>query len=171
MKLNGLLELGERLPAFRELADSLATAGASVPAKPLGVHHAARPYLAAMLARALDRPLVVVTARSGRARQWVDDLRIWLPDEYPVHFFADPDALPYERIPWAPETRQRRLEGLVGLLSWESGGAGERESGGALTRHALRNTHRGPSAPYYAPIVVASARAFLQMTLPVRELH
>ena len=71
MKLNGLLELGERLPAFRELADSLATAGASVPAKPLGVHHAARPYLVAMLARALDRPLVVVTrAAVARANGW-----------------------------------------------------------------------------------------------------
>ncbi len=64
----------------------------------------------------LNRPLVVVTARTGRARQWVDELRIWLPDEVPVHIFADPDALPYERIPWAPETRQRRLEALVGLL-------------------------------------------------------
>ena len=141
MKLNGLLELGERLPAFRELADSLTTAGASVPAKPLGVHHAARPYLVAMLARALDRPLVVLTARSGRARQWVDDLRVWLPDETPVHFFADPDALPYERIPWAPGPRQRRLEGLVSLLTWGDGSGGE-GNGGKPPRHspfAIRN--------------------------------
>ena len=70
------------------------------------------------MARALNQPLVVVTPRSNRARQWVDELRIWLPDEVPVHNFADPDALPYERIPWAPETRQRRLEALVGLLTW-----------------------------------------------------
>ena len=144
MKLNGLLELGERLPAFRELADSLATAGASVPAKPLGVHHAARPYLVAMLARALDRPLVVVTARSGRARQWVDDLRVWLPDEYPVHFFADPDALPYERIPWAPETRQRRLEGLVSLLTIADRGVGDRSSTGGQLPTSRNTTIRNP---------------------------
>ncbi|MCU0502756.1 MAG: hypothetical protein MUC51_13515, partial [Anaerolineae bacterium] len=163
MKLTGLLELGERLPAFRELADSLATAGASVPAKPLGIHHAARPYLVAMLARALDRPLVVVTARSGRARQWVDDLRVWLPDEYPVHFFADPDALPYERIPWAPETRQRRLEGLVNLLTIADRGARIEASPEGNPQSALRNPQ--------SPIVVASARALIQMTLPVREMR
>src|SRR5512136_2010912 len=163
MKLNGLLELGERLPAFRELADSLATAGASVPAKPLGVHHAARPYLAAMLARALDRPLVVVTARSGRARQWVDDLRVWLPDEYPVHFFADPDALPYERIPWAPETRQRRLEGLVSLLTIADRGSRIEASPEGNPKSAIRNPQ--------SPIVVASARALIQVTLPMREMR
>ena len=159
MKLNGLLELGERLPAFRELADSLTMAGASVPVKPLGVHHAARPYLVAMLARALDRPLVVVTARSGRARQWVDDLRVWLPDEYPVHFFADPDALPYERIPWAPETRQRRLEGLVSLLTTDDG------------RRTTDDNPRSTIGNPKFPIVVASARALIQMTLPVREMR
>ncbi len=149
MKLNGLLALGEQLPAFRELTNSLTSAGGAVPVQPLGVHHAARPYLVAMLARALDRPMIVVSARSGRARQWVDELRVWLPDEHPVHFFADPDALPYERIPWAPETRQRRLEGLVSLLITESGG----------------------SPALHAPIVVTSARALIQMTLPVREMR
>ncbi len=149
MKLNGLLDLGEQLPAFRELAASLASGQA--PRAPLGLYHAARPFVAAMLARVLRRPQVIITARSGRARQWVDELRIWLPDAYPVHFFADPDALPYERIPWVPETRQRRLEGLVSLLtngdsSLDAAGAG-------------------------APIVVASARALMQMTLPLRELR
>ena len=167
MKLNGLLELGERLPAFRELADSLAMAGASVPAKPLGVHHAARPYLVAMLARALDRPLVVVTARSGRARQWVDDLRVWLPDEYPVHFFADPDALPYERIPWAPETRQRRLEGLVSLLTISDFGFRIGARGTGRQHRTCATQSRNPQSP----IVVASARALIQMTLPVREMR
>ena len=92
---------------------------------PIEVYHAARPYLVAALARDLDQPLLILTARGNRARQWVDELRIWLPDEVPVHNFADPDALPYERIPWAPETRQRRLEGLVSLLTWEGGGCGE----------------------------------------------
>jgi transcription-repair coupling factor (superfamily II helicase) len=87
--------------------------------------------------------------RCHRARGWVDELRIWLPDEVPVYNFADPDALPYERIPWAPETRQRRLEALVGLLSW----AGPT-----------------PTAPF-APVAVASARSLMQMTLPVREMR
>ena len=147
MKLNGLLDLGQGLPAIDELAEALATQQS--PESPLDVYGAARPYIVASLARVLNRPLVVVTARSVRARQWVDELRIWLPDEVPVYNFADPDALPYERIPWAPETRQRRLEALVGLLSWS-----------------------GPTpATPLAPVAVASARGLMQMTLPVREMR
>ncbi len=149
MKLYGLLEFGEQLPAFGELVSRLADNQA--PTAPLGIQHAARPYCVAVLARRLARPLILLTARSGRARQWVDELRIWLPDEYPVHFFADPDALPYERIPWAPETRQRRLEGLVGLLT-----AGDPQPA------------VGGSRP---PIVVASARSLMHLTLPQREMR
>src|SRR5512147_1650957 len=113
-----------------------ALAAGQAPGAPLDIYHAARPYVVAALVRALNRPLVVVTARSVRARQWVDELRVWLPDEVPVYDFADPDALPYERIPWAPETRQRRLEALLGLLSWSS---------------------PTPATPF-APVAVASAR-------------
>jgi transcription-repair coupling factor (superfamily II helicase) len=143
MKLNGLLDIGAAMPPVRSLTEALREASQTGEPQPaLGVYHTARPYLVAILARALGRPLVVLTARSNRARQWVDELRVWLPDEVPVHAFADPDALPYERIAWAPETRQRRLESLSGLL--------------------------GPSAP---PVVVASARALMQKTLPVRELR
>jgi transcription-repair coupling factor (superfamily II helicase) len=151
VKLNGLLDIGERLPAFRELVENLARG--EVPLAPQGIYHAAQPYVAAMLARVLGRPMIVIAARSGRARQWVDELRTWLPDEYPVHFFADPDALPYERIPWAPETRQRRLEGLVGLLTTADSGQPSAVSG-------------QPS-----PIVVTSVRALMQATLPVREMR
>ena len=147
MKLNGLLDQGQALPAIDELAGALAAGRA--PAAPLDIYHAARPYVVAVLARLLNRPLVVVTARTVRARQWVDELRVWLPDEVPVYNFVDPDALPYERIPWVPETRQRRIETLVGLLSW---------------------TGPSPAAPF-APLVVASARGLMQMTLPVREMR
>jgi transcription-repair coupling factor (superfamily II helicase) len=141
MKLNGLLEYAEHLPEIGGFLSTLAEGGPL--REPLGVYHAARPYLAAIMAHAMRRPLVVVTARSSRARQWVDELRTWLPDAVPVHFFADGDALPYERIPWAPETRQRRVESLVSLLRPESA----------------------------APVVVASARALMQKTLPVREMY
>ncbi len=149
MKLNGLLDLAHDLPALRDLAAELAAG--RVPGESLEVYHAARPYLIAALARVLNQPLLVITPRSNRARQWVDELRTWLPDEVPVHNFADPDALPYERIPWAPETRQRRLEALVSLLTVSDSLA------------------RGQAT--VAPIVVSSARALVQMTLPVREMR
>jgi len=139
LKLPGLLDIAAAGLPVRDLAEALK---AGEPQPPLGVYHAARPYLVAVLARELACPLVVLTARSSRARQWVDELRVWLPDQVPVHSFADPDALPYERIAWAPETRQRRLESLTGLLS--------------------------SAAP---PLVVASVRAWMQKTLPVREMR
>jgi transcription-repair coupling factor (superfamily II helicase) len=198
VKLTGLLDFAEQLPPIRAFLSAL-SAG-DLPAAPLGVYHAARPYLAAILAHALRRPLVVVTARTGRARQWVDDLRAWLPDEVPVHFFSDGDALPYERIPWAPETRQRRIESLVSLLTWTMDARrwtmGDGRS--AVGHSPFGDTPRasasvfGPEGPeaifnhqspiansqsatrnpqFPAPVIVASARALMQKTLPVRELR
>ena len=164
MKLDGLIELGQGLPALRGLAAALAAG--QPPAAPIEAHHAARPYVVAALARTLNQPLVILTARSLRARQWVDELRIWLPDEIPVHSFADPDALPYERIPWAPETRQRRLESLVSLLTWE----GE-SRGGESNAETLRAVNAAIRHAPCAPLVVASARALAQKTLPVREMR
>ena len=144
MKLNGLLALGRSLPAFDELAAGLREGRA--PAAPLAIYHAARPYLVAALARQLNRPLLIITPRTNRARQWVDELRIWLPDEIPVHNFADPDALSYERIPWVAETRQRRLEALVGLLTWNewSGERGAEAQRPSRPRHRIRSTVHAP---------------------------
>jgi transcription-repair coupling factor (superfamily II helicase) len=178
MKLNGLLDLGAALPAFDELAGGLREGRA--PTAPVGVYHVARPYLVAALASRLDRPLLIITPRTNRARQWIDELRTWLPDDVPVHNFADPDALSYERIPWVAETRQRRLEALVSLLTWEASGAEERGSGEDASRTPALAPKRsaGASVTHHAsrftppaPIVVASARALMQMTLPVREMR
>ena len=108
----------------------------------------------AALAGQLDRPLLIITPRTNRARQWIDELRAWLPDEFPVHNFADPDALSYERIPWVAETRQRRLEALVGLLTWETSGAEEplreREGQTSKTDYEPRNTHHAPRITLHA---------------------
>ena len=164
MKLNGLLDLGRSLPAFDELAAGLREGRA--PAAPLAVYHAARPYLVAALAGQLDRPLLIITPRTNRARQWIDELRAWLPDEVPVHNFADPDALSYERIPWVAETRQRRLEALVGLLTWEASGAEEqwerreRRSEDATTEYATlhASTHHASRSPSSSRLPARSCR-------------
>lgn len=71
--------------------------------------------LVAALSRDLARPTLILTARSEQAYQWADTLRAWLPEPARVHLFADPDALPYERITWSRETRQQRLGTLVAL--------------------------------------------------------
>jgi transcription-repair coupling factor (superfamily II helicase) len=145
MNLAGLLPLLDGLPAFVDCLASLdrSTGGST----PQALLPAARPFVVAGLKQRRPGPLVLVTARSEMAQQLVDQLEAWLPppDEGgpPVYLFADPDALPYERIAWSSTTRQRRLTALAALQS-----------------------RTGP-----APLVVASARALLQKTLPARELR
>ena len=73
------------------------------------------------------------------AQQLVDQLLTWLPPleagGAPVHQFADPDALPYERIPWSGATRQRRLTTLAALQQ-------QRAAGARVARHAHRRGQR-----------------------------
>lgn len=145
MQLSGLLPLVREIPAYAALAASVQ---AAAPAQPLAVLAGARPYLAAALIDELPRPALLLTARSDHARRWVDQLRAWLPVPERVLLFADPDALPYERIAWSRETRQQRLEALVAL---------------SLPPQPITTA----AAP---PVVVASARALSFFTLPKREL-
>ncbi|MBW7883268.1 MAG: transcription-repair coupling factor [Caldilineaceae bacterium] len=145
MYLTGLLDLLTRNPAFVEWLQTLERVDAS--AVPQALLAAARPFVVAGLKHKRPGPLLFVTARSEMAQQLVDQLHLWLPpvDEGgpPIYLFADPDALPYERIPWSGATRQRRLTALAALQS-----------------------RMGP-----APVIVASARALMQKTLPPRELR
>jgi transcription-repair coupling factor (superfamily II helicase) len=140
MHLTGLLALLQTLPAYQALlGQPEATPHALLPA--------ARPYVVAGLKT--DRPgaLILVTARSEMAQQLANQLEAWLPPIAqggpPVYLFAEPDALPYERIAWSGHTRQQRLTAMAALQS--------------------RN---GPK-----PVVIASARALMQKTLPARELR
>jgi transcription-repair coupling factor (superfamily II helicase) len=146
MKLYGLVDLLPQVPAFSEW---LAQLKGGQETDPQSVLQAARAYLTAGLAAHWQGPLVLVTARSEMAQQLVDQLLTWLPPldrgGAPVYHFADPDALPYERISWSGATRQRRLTTLAAL-----------------------QRARGEAAP---PIVVVSARALMQKTLPARELR
>ena len=57
---------------------------------------------------------------------------------------VEPEALPYERIPWASETVRERLSALSALVRW-------------------------PERDEAPPIVVASARALIRRTMPRRE--
>ncbi len=140
MQLSGLLTLVRTIPAYAALRQRCSEGRSDAP---LAAMHGARPFLAAALAADLARPLLLFTARADQARRLADHLSAWLPEAGRVHLFAEPDALPYERIPWSRETRQQRLSALAAL------------AGPAL------------SSP---PVVVASARALAMFTLPRREL-
>ena len=145
MHLSGLPDLLGRLPAFRAWLETFSMPGGE--AVPQSVFAAARPLVVAGLCRERARPVVLLTGRSERAQQLCDQLARWLPPSEeggpPILLLADPDALPYERIRWSGRTRQQRLTALAAL-----------QGRGAVP-----------------PLIVASARAFSQKTLPARELR
>src|SRR3954469_3127341 len=114
---------------------------------PLALLQSARPYVAAGISQARPNGMILLTARGEMVQQIITQLELWLPSSEeggPLLLpFAEADALPYERIGWSNATRQQRLTALSVLQS-------------------------RTSAP---PIVVTSARALMQKTLPARELR
>ncbi len=118
MNLSGLLELLNATPEFQALLTRLEKPRA---AEPLQVLDAARPYALAALqqywANAVSpaRPLVVVTARTERAKQLWADLTAWSAAPEQIYFFAEPDPLLYERMSWSVETTTLRLAALSAL--------------------------------------------------------
>ncbi|MEX1019531.1 MAG: transcription-repair coupling factor [Litorilinea sp.] len=140
MDLSQHLKLAARQPAFRAWFDDNSP-------QPQGVIPAARPFLAAALQQAQAGPLLYLTARAEIAQALALQLETWLPggsDRPRIFLFAEPDALPFERIHWSNETRQQRLTALAMLQS---------------------------SADEPPPIILASVRALMQKTLPPRELR
>lgn len=138
MNLSGLLPLLKKVPAYQALLDGH-------PSQPQAVYAAARAFVVAGLVTDRSQPVLVITGTTEQAQRWLDRLELFLPPgETPgVYLYAEPDPLPYERIPWTDRTRQLRLTALTAL--------------------------QGKDGP--APVVVAPARALLQKTLPARELR
>ena len=87
--LTELIEGSPSLAALRAHSSGAVTVGAS---------DAAKPAIAAVIARASVAPLIVLTARPTRAEALVEELPTWLGDTVPVHPFPERDPLPYERI-------------------------------------------------------------------------
>ena len=156
MNLAGLLPLIHSAPAYRRLVDSMEKESPEPAAgirsgEILGIIQPARPYLVAALYQQLGRPLILLTARAERVGYWVDQLRVWTGSDA-ILPFPEPDPLPYERVPWTRETVTDRLTVLTALLRWKGG----------------RKDGDQPSEP---PLIVASARALMHKTLPVREFR
>ena len=140
MNLSGLLALANRIPVYQQLLAALRSVGVER-LSPLQLLSAARPYLLAALHADLRQPIVVVVARTDQARQVFLQLRDWSATPEHILLFQEPDALPYERIPWTGDTIRRRITTLATLTAPDP------------------------------PLIVASARALMQPTLPPRELH
>ena len=151
LNLSGLLSLIEDIPVYRELVESLEgqdSTQRSPLATPLTLSllSAARPYLIAALQRDLARPILVITARPEQAQQLHSQLHLWSAEPESVLLFPEPNALPYEQIAWNVETIQQRIRVLTTLLQW-------REKGDS------------------SPVIVASARALMQKTMPVSQFQ
>lgn len=153
MNLSGLLSLIHTAPEFQALLARL-DAGPRV-TEPLEVLDAARPYVLAALQQAWanvslpTRPIVVVTARTERAKQLWADLTAWSASPQDIFYFAEPDPLLYERMPWSVETIALRLAALS-----------------ALARHG-----QTIGAARNAPLVIATMRALMVRTTPRADLE
>ncbi|MGB0386239.1 MAG: transcription-repair coupling factor [Ardenticatenaceae bacterium] len=137
--LHGLVPLLQATPEFSKLCADLEHGSLSPGEEPLGLQllGAARPYVAAALARAINRPLLIITARPDVTLQFQEKMKLFLDDPSRVVYYPDPGVLPYERAPWSGERIQPRLTVLTELIKGES-----------------------------SPIVLTSALAILQPTIP-----
>ena len=157
MNLSGLLPALQQVPAYQELVDALGsspTAGGRIDtSNGLGIISPARPFLVAALYRQLGRPILLLTAGGERVGQWLEQLSAWIGTGA-IYAFPDPDALPYERVPWARETGSERLSALTALL-----------------RHKAASAENAAIEADAPPLVVASTRSFMHRTLPVREFR
>jgi transcription-repair coupling factor (superfamily II helicase) len=143
MNVSGLLAWLDMLPAYRALREDLQAGGSS---GPLGLLRAARPALVATLARDLSRPILVVSGSVERARALHQSLRTWHPVPDRVLRFPEPPVVFYERAPWSQEVIAGRMAILCNLVA-------------------------ASSAQTKGLIVVASARALMQPTLPVQQFR
>jgi transcription-repair coupling factor (superfamily II helicase) len=143
MQLSGLLDLLRTAPAYKALLAELRQSG-KTPAV-LGALRSARPFIAAALARDWGAPVVYLTARIDRAYNVTEQFPVWLGDDAPIFRFAEPASPFYERAPWGESALRNRLQTLS-----------------ALADDAVVEQH---------PLVVTSARALMQRTLPVNTFR
>ncbi len=169
MNLAGLLPLLWHLPEYGRLVQELR---ARTPGQGDGqgpcraqVPPVAWPYVLAGLHQDIARPLLIVVPGVEEAKELRDQLEAWCPPDTPVLLFPEPDALPYERLPWDATTRTQRLRALATLLLGERKTSDNRRG---MARHAPTSASRPEErSPHdQPPLVVASAHALMAKTMP-----
>lgn len=145
MTVSGLLNIFNELPAFGELVAELDEKKA-VP--PLTLPTSARTAVLAHLYRQRNVPVVLITGKVESAAAWIQALEMWLPPGDVMRRLPEPTPLPFDRGPWSERCRADRLTVLTRLMAGQ---------------------HPQMPAPDLPPLVVTSARAFLQKTLPKRR--
>ncbi len=153
MDLSGILNVFDELPAYAELVaavngDTLAVGSAETAVTPLLLPAGARAPILAKLFRSRQVPVLLLTGRVDAASRWMQMLEAWLPEDEDVYRFSEPTPLPYDRGPWGETSRLSRLRVLCRLMAGQ---------------------HPQMPAPDKPLLIVSSARAFLQKTLPKRQ--
>jgi transcription-repair coupling factor (superfamily II helicase) len=143
MQLMGLLDVLRESTVYHTLLDHLRSQGAM---PDLGIIRSARPFLLAALARDWQGPIVYITGRVDRAYNVSEQLPVWVGSR-PVYRFAEPTALFYERTPWVENVVRGRIATLTALMPPDD---------------------HTPAEP---PLIVTSARAIMQRTLPVNQFR
>lgn len=148
MNLSGLLPLLHATPEFQALLTRLEKPRVT---EPLEVLDAARPFTLAALQQKRASPIVVITARTERAKQLWVDLTAWSAHPQRIHFFAEPDPLLYERMPWATETVALRLAALSAL--------------------SARAPERNAESQDRSPLIITTMRALMTRTAPREDFQ
>ena len=141
LHLSGLLDVLRESKSYQSLRAQVAE---GKECEPYSIVRSARPFLLAALARDWDGPIIYLTAAVRRAYNVSEQLPIWLEDSTRLYRFAEPSALFYDRAPWDASVIRNRIDTLSAL--------------------ADRNVKSNP-------IVVASARALMQATLPLQTFR
>jgi hypothetical protein len=145
MNLTGILQIFDQLPNYGKLIEEL-DAGKRL--EPQGLIPGAKEPLLAKLILSLSRPILFLTGRVDAVPEWQQALEAWLPDNCRPRRVPEPTPLPFERGPWSDMSRNLRLAVLANLMAGQ---------------HPLIPVDDS------RPVLLSSARAILQKTLPRRK--
>ncbi len=144
MQLTGLPDLLRDTPAYRALLSRLQNG--TIDHNMLNVIRAARPFVAGALAYDWPAPIIYITGRVDRAYNVAEQLPVWV-GERRVLRFAEPTPMFYDRAPWGETVIRNRIAALAALLPPDD------------------------YDPLPPPIIVTSARALMQRSLPVNHFR
>jgi transcription-repair coupling factor (superfamily II helicase) len=149
MNLSGLLDIFDQLPGYQQLLQGSGSDGDRLPRHlPLQLPPSARPPVLAHLFANQGKSVLFVTGRVESVPIWQQALEAWLPPTLRPIRFPEPTPLPNERGPWSSLSRQQRLSVMTQLMAGQ---------------HPLYPHGEEPR------LVITSARALLQKTLPRRR--
>ncbi|NDJ86552.1 MAG: hypothetical protein GYB66_11745, partial [Chloroflexi bacterium] len=150
MHLTGLLDALSSTAMFQSLVERLKHQS-RLPDQ--AIVRSARPFMVAAVVRALaDIPILVVTARVDRAHNVAEQILAWLPDANVLRF-QEPTTMFYEHAPWTDTTIQARIQTLAALAP------------------PIRSRTAPEPPGTGSPVVISSAYALMQRTLPARQFR